>query len=142
MRLQPSFGLLYQVPSLCSPIEQHFQVRSSIRFCYDIGPHTLPLIIRFFFNRLLQTLTTGLSSSSRLPDSARSYDLVWLLHLVGDAHQPLHAPRGFQRPTMHGDQGGNLEDVISSKGSSRSCTPIGTACSVAIQRLMARSSMA
>src|SRR6476660_8683192 len=30
-------------------------------------------------------------TSSEVSDEVRSYDLVWPLHLVGDAHQPLHA---------------------------------------------------
>jgi hypothetical protein len=37
----------------------------------------------------------------------QSYSLVWLLHLVGDAHQPLHATSRFTRQFPHGDQGGN-----------------------------------
>ena len=38
----------------------------------------------------------------------RSYDLVWLLHLVGDLHQPLHAVSRFTRDLPGGDAGGNL----------------------------------
>ena len=41
------------------------------------------------------------------PDSLRSYDLVWLLHLVGDIHQPLHAVSRFTRELPAGDIGGN-----------------------------------
>lgn len=37
----------------------------------------------------------------------KSYSLVWLLHLVGDAHQPLHAASRFTHDFPHGDQGGN-----------------------------------
>jgi hypothetical protein len=33
--------------------------------------------------------------SSSASDDVKSYDLVWLLHLVGDAHQPLHATSRF-----------------------------------------------
>ncbi|HTY49850.1 MAG TPA: S1/P1 nuclease [Steroidobacteraceae bacterium] len=41
-------------------------------------------------------------------DSAlKSYDLVWLLHLVGDLHQPLHAVSRFTRELPGGDAGGN-----------------------------------
>jgi hypothetical protein len=40
-------------------------------------------------------------------DSLRSYDLVWLLHLVGDIHQPLHAVSRFTRELPEGDMGGN-----------------------------------
>ncbi|HTV77759.1 MAG TPA: S1/P1 nuclease [Steroidobacteraceae bacterium] len=37
----------------------------------------------------------------------RSYDLVWLLHLVGDIHQPLHAVSRFTQALPAGDLGGN-----------------------------------
>lgn len=40
-------------------------------------------------------------------DELRSYDLVWLLHLVGDVHQPLHASTRFTRKQPKGDKGGN-----------------------------------
>ena len=38
----------------------------------------------------------------------KSYDLVWLLHLVGDVHQPLHAISRFDKAHPQGDAGGNL----------------------------------
>ena len=37
----------------------------------------------------------------------KSYDLVWLLHLVGDVHQPLHAISRFDKAHRKGDDGGN-----------------------------------
>ena len=37
----------------------------------------------------------------------KSYDLVWIEHLVGDAHQPLHAVSRFSRSDPKGDAGGN-----------------------------------
>lgn len=37
----------------------------------------------------------------------KSYDLVWLLHLVGDVHQPLHATSRFTHGLPDGDAGGN-----------------------------------
>jgi hypothetical protein len=40
-------------------------------------------------------------------DSVRSYDLSWLLHLVGDVHQPLHATSRFNSAEPKGDEGGN-----------------------------------
>ncbi len=48
-----------------------------------------------------------LASKTR-PDALKSYDLVWLLHIVGDVHQPLHCTTriGAGQPT--GDSGGNL----------------------------------
>jgi hypothetical protein len=40
-------------------------------------------------------------------DDVRSYDLVWLLHLVGDVHQPLHCVSRFDKTDPLGDHGGN-----------------------------------
>lgn len=44
-------------------------------------------------------------------DEVKSYDLVWLIHLVGDVHQPLHATQRFLASDSmnggHGDNGGN-----------------------------------
>jgi hypothetical protein len=40
-------------------------------------------------------------------DDVRSYDLVWLIHLVGDVHQPLHATTRFDVDQPDGDEGGN-----------------------------------
>jgi hypothetical protein len=42
------------------------------------------------------------------PDLLKSFDLVWLLHLVGDAHQPLHCSDRISKAKPHGDDGGNL----------------------------------
>ncbi len=41
-------------------------------------------------------------------DDLKSYDLVWLLHLVGDIHQPLHATTRITQAHPKGDAGGNL----------------------------------
>ena len=48
-------------------------------------------------------------ASSATPDDIKSYDLVWLIHLVGDVHQPLHATARFTKPLPDGDRGGNLQ---------------------------------
>jgi hypothetical protein len=37
----------------------------------------------------------------------QSYSLVWLVHLVGDAHQPLHTTSRFTHAFPYGDKGGN-----------------------------------
>ena len=37
----------------------------------------------------------------------KSYDLCWLLHLVGDVHQPLHATTRVSASDPDGDDGGN-----------------------------------
>jgi hypothetical protein len=41
-------------------------------------------------------------------DGLKSYDLTWLLHLVGDVHQPLHASTRVSMADPEGDAGGNL----------------------------------
>jgi hypothetical protein len=55
----------------------------------------------------LATLQRTLRSPSA-PAALKSYDLVWIEHLVGDAHQPLHAVSRFTRSQPEGDAGGNF----------------------------------
>ncbi len=42
-----------------------------------------------------------------VPAEERSIDLCWLLHLLGDVHQPLHCVSFFSAQFSQGDQGGN-----------------------------------
>ena len=46
--------------------------------------------------------------ASSQADALKSYDLVWLLHLIGDVHQPLHAVTRITKSRPKGDAGGNL----------------------------------
>ena len=46
--------------------------------------------------------------SHEASDDIKSYDLVWLEHLVGDGHQPLHATSRYSSSLPEGDRGGNL----------------------------------
>ena len=64
----------------------------------------------------MKKMISALPTSSGTSDDIRSYDLVWLLHLVGDVHQPLHAVGRFTKPIPNGDAGGNAEMVIPSTG--------------------------
>jgi S1/P1 Nuclease len=64
----------------------------------------------------LKLMIAALPASSGASDDVRSYDLVWLLHLVGDAHQPLHAVGRFTTSIPNGDAGGNAESVIPATG--------------------------
>jgi hypothetical protein len=45
--------------------------------------------------------------ASNATEALKSYDLVWLLHLVGDVHQPLHCTNRFTASQPTGDSGGN-----------------------------------
>ena len=49
--------------------------------------------------------------ASNSPDALKSYDLVWLLHIVVDVHQPLHSAARFSESSPKGDDGGNLVTV-------------------------------
>ena len=46
--------------------------------------------------------------SSNSPDALKSYDLSWLLHVVGDVHQPLHCIERYGKTQPDGDAGGNF----------------------------------
>jgi hypothetical protein len=50
--------------------------------------------------------------ASDQPDELKSYDLVWLLHLVGDIHQPLHATTRITQGDAVGDAGGNKVKLL------------------------------
>lgn len=49
--------------------------------------------------------------ASTSDDQLKSYDLTWLLHLVGDVHQPLHCATRVSSTNPNGDNGGNKEKV-------------------------------
>jgi hypothetical protein len=58
-------------------------------------------------NALTQINTFRKVLASNRPDALKSYDLVWLLHMVGDVHQPLHGTARFIKVDKDGDDGGN-----------------------------------
>jgi hypothetical protein len=45
--------------------------------------------------------------------------LCWLLHLVGDVHQPLHATALFSKDFPDGDRGGNLAYIVLHEGANK-----------------------
>ncbi len=49
--------------------------------------------------------------ASDSPDMLKSYDLNWLLHLVGDLHQPLHCINRITKGLPDGDSGGNAVKI-------------------------------
>jgi hypothetical protein len=55
-----------------------------------------------------ETRIAGTLGDAARPDSSRAVDLAWLLHLVGDAHQPLHNSARVTPQDTAGDRGGNL----------------------------------
>ncbi|WFU80755.1 S1/P1 nuclease [Bradyrhizobium sp. CIAT3101] len=63
-------------------------------------------------------------SSELTTNDVKSYDLSWLIHLVGDVHQPLHATSRFTTGKPHGDAGGN--SVTIDCGGCEAITGFGT----------------
>jgi hypothetical protein len=61
------------------------------------------------------TLFARTIASATATDALKSYDLTWLIHLVGDIHQPLHATARFTADAPTGDEGGNLVPVSCSR---------------------------
>jgi S1/P1 Nuclease len=53
----------------------------------------------------------GQLQNPKLPAAERAVALTWLLHLVGDIHQPLHCVAFFSKEYPDGDLGGNLRWV-------------------------------
>jgi hypothetical protein len=64
-------------------------------------------------NALTQITAFRAVLASNDPDAKKSYDLVWLEHLVGDIHQPLHASTRVSSSDPEGDHGGNLVKLCS-----------------------------
>jgi hypothetical protein len=91
----------------------HFK---DIDFTPDGTP--LPAADPVDFVTQLNLMIAALPASSGASDDVRSYDLVWILHVVGDAHQPLHAAARYTLQIPDGDAGGNAESVIPASGSS------------------------
>jgi hypothetical protein len=65
----------------------------------------LPLIPAPNIQTQITTFGKILATDER--DEVKSYDMVWLEHLVGDVHQPLHAVARVGAASPTGDAGGN-----------------------------------
>ena len=58
---------------------------------------------------ILQAYKTNLDLwKSTAPDSSRAVALCWIMHLVGDVHQPLHTTSFVNAEFPLGDRGGNM----------------------------------
>lgn len=57
----------------------------------------------------VELLSTALATKE--DPALASYDLVWLEHLTGDLHQPLHDAQRFSTAFPNGDAGGNLVQI-------------------------------
>ena len=71
------------------------------------SPDNTPLGLIPYPNVETETAAFRQTLSSNASSKLKSYDLVWLLHLVGDIHQPLHCTSRFTSTQTQGDSGGN-----------------------------------
>ena len=63
-------------------------------------------------NALTQmAILTAALKEPGMSDDIRSYDLVWIEHLVGDLHQPLHTVARFSKAHPASDDGGNAVSI-------------------------------
>ena len=58
-------------------------------------------------NAMTQIKALRAALASDEPDALKSYDLVWLIHLTGDVHQPTHCTERVTKDAPRGDAGGN-----------------------------------
>jgi len=65
---------------------------------------------------ILWALTNTLNTlqNSGASQAEKAVDLCWVMHLVGDLHQPLHAATLLSQAFPHGDQGGNALAIADS----------------------------
>ena len=61
--------------------------------------------------------TTALKSNIKNPTAERSLFARYLIHMVGDIHQPLHSVSLFNHTYKQGDAGGNLLKIKLLNGS-------------------------
>ena len=66
----------------------------------------------------LKAFIADIKSGSGQSADVRSYELTWFLHLIGDAHQPMHTISRFAKTDQKpgGDIGGNTEVVVPATG--------------------------
>lgn len=56
-------------------------------------------------------LNFSVASDARAPQSERAIAVCWVMHLVGDMHQPMHSVSQFSQRHPTGDRGGNFQYV-------------------------------
>ncbi len=78
-----------------------------------ISPDRTPVVPARVPNAATQLpLFRAALADPRAGDDLKSYDLVWLLHLVGDVHQPLHCVSRYDAADRQGDRGGNAVRIM------------------------------
>jgi hypothetical protein len=105
----------YQTDSQTAPTAgQNIGYADTLKHAYwhyvdqPFSPDGTPLLSPAAPNAATQIpLLRAALAAATTTDDVKSYDLVWLLHLVGDVHQPLHCVSRFDASDAKGDVGGN-----------------------------------
>ena len=84
------------------------------------SPDNTPLGLVPYPNAETEIAVFRQTLASSAKDAIKSYDLVWLLHLVGDIHQPLHCTDRFTSTQPNGDSGGNAVKICAA--SDKTCS--------------------
>jgi hypothetical protein len=79
---------------------------------FAVGDLSLPAIPAPNAETQIEAFRTVIASG--MPDELKSYDLVWIEHLVGDIHQPLHCTTRVTAALPRGDAGGNAVKTVPS----------------------------
>jgi hypothetical protein len=74
----------------------------------------LPAIEKFNAQTQIQAFRKAIASDCS--EDVKSYDLVWLMHLIGDVHQPLHCAMRSSQADREGDAGGNRVKLFNERG--------------------------
>ncbi len=74
----------------------------------------LPAIEKYNAQTQIRTFRKAIASDCS--DDVKSYDLTWLMHLVGDVHQPLHCSMRVSHDDRQGDAGGNKVKLFNERG--------------------------
>src|SRR4051812_39800330 len=91
----------------------------------------------------LKLMIAKLPANTDASEPLRSYSLSWMIHLVGDLHQPLHAIARYSAalPDKGGDRGGNEVQVVAANGATLALHAYWDGIFGAIRLCSARSSM-
>jgi hypothetical protein len=94
---------------------------------------TVPAVITPNAQTRITDFRAVLASNS--PDELKSYDLSWLLHLVGDIHQPLHCAARVTSGNPDGDAGGNFVKLKGKPNNLHSIWDGGVGSATALQTI-------
>lgn len=86
-------------------MDSNFNCGSCACHYYRCRPHEVATTCNTECTDANRTIRKVLASDSS--DELKSYDLVWLVHLVGDVHQPLHCVTRVIHDDPQGDKEGN-----------------------------------